>query len=64
MSLPPANRGSSDKMAIGQKGAEFLILSRLRDAEGGDVNALFELGVTYSTDAPGARPAGPKSASR
>ena len=36
-------------MAIGQKGAEFLLLSRLRDAEGGDVNALFELGVTDST---------------
>ncbi|WP_426266414.1 hypothetical protein [Sphingomonas sp. LHG3443-2] len=36
-------------MAIGQKGAEFLNLSRLRDAEGGDVNALFELGVSYST---------------
>lgn len=36
-------------MAIGQKGAEFLTLSRLRDAEGGDVNALFELGVSYST---------------
>jgi TPR repeat protein len=36
-------------MAIGQKGAEFLMMSRLRDAEAGDVNALFELGVTYST---------------
>jgi TPR repeat protein len=36
-------------MAIGQKGAEFLIKSRLRDAEGGDVNALFELGVSFST---------------
>ena len=36
-------------MAIGQKGAEFLIRSRRADAEGGDVNALFELGVTYST---------------
>ena len=36
-------------MAIGQKGAEFLVMSRLRDAEAGDVNALFELGVTYST---------------
>ena len=36
-------------MAIGQKGAEFLTASRRRDAEGGDVNALFELGVTYST---------------
>ena len=36
-------------MAIGQKGAEFLIMSRLRDAEAGDINALFELGVTFST---------------
>lgn len=36
-------------MAISQKGAEFLVMSRLRDAERGDVNALFELGVTYST---------------
>jgi TPR repeat protein len=36
-------------MAISQKGAEFLIRSRLADAEQGDVNALFELGVTYST---------------
>lgn len=36
-------------MAISQKGAEFLIRSRLADAEAGDVNALFELGVTYST---------------
>ncbi|WP_168067357.1 SEL1-like repeat protein [Sphingomonas kaistensis] len=36
-------------MAIGQKGAEFLMMSRLRDVEAGDVNALFELGVTYST---------------
>lgn len=41
-------------MAIGQKGAEFLLLSRLRDAEGGDVNALFELGVSYSTGNSGA----------
>ena len=36
-------------MAISQKGAEFLIRSRLADAESGDINALFELGVTYST---------------
>jgi TPR repeat protein len=36
-------------MAISQQGAEFLIRSRLNDAEGGDVNALFELGVSYST---------------
>jgi TPR repeat protein len=36
-------------MAISQMGAEFLVRSRLADAEAGDVNALFELGVTYST---------------
>jgi hypothetical protein len=35
--------------AISQKGADFLIRSRLADAERGDVDALFELGVTYST---------------
>ncbi len=35
--------------AISQKGAEFLIRSRLADAERGDIDALFELGVTYST---------------
>nr|WP_294167559.1 SEL1-like repeat protein [uncultured Sphingomonas sp.] len=36
-------------MAISQRGAEFLIRSRLADAKRGDVEALFELGVTYST---------------
>ena len=36
-------------MAISQKSAEFLLRSRLADAERGDVNALYELGVTYST---------------
>jgi TPR repeat protein len=35
--------------AISQKGAEFLIRSRIADAERGNVDALFELGVTYST---------------
>ena len=35
--------------ALSEKGAEFLIRSRLADAESGDVDALFELGVTYST---------------
>jgi TPR repeat protein len=35
--------------AISQKGAEFLIRSRLADAEAGNVDALFELGVAYST---------------
>ena len=35
--------------AISQKSAEFLIRSRLADAEAGNVDALFELGVAYST---------------
>ena len=35
--------------AISQKGAEFLIRSRIADAERGNVEALFELGVAYST---------------
>ena len=35
--------------AISQKGAEFLIRSRLADAERGDVDALMELGIAYST---------------
>ncbi|WP_395000253.1 hypothetical protein [Sphingomonas sp.] len=35
--------------AISQKSAEFLLRSRLADAERGDVEALFELGVCYST---------------
>ena len=36
-------------MAISEKAQEFLIRSRIADAEAGDVDALFELGVTYST---------------
>ena len=40
--------------AISQKGAEFLVRSRLSDAEAGDVDALFELGITYSTGRGGA----------
>ena len=35
--------------AISQKSAEFLLRSRLAEAETGDVDALFELGVTFST---------------
>ena len=35
--------------AISQRSADFLVRSRLSDAERGDVDALFELGVTYST---------------
>jgi len=41
-------------MAISGKAQEFLIRSRLADAESGDVDALFELGVTYSTGRGGA----------
>ena len=40
--------------AISQKSAEFLIRSRIADAEAGDVDALFELGITYSTGRGGA----------
>jgi hypothetical protein len=40
-------------MAISQQGAEFLTRSRIADAARGDVDALFELGVTYSTGASG-----------
>ena len=36
-------------MAISQKAQEFLVRRRIADAERGDVDALFELGVTYST---------------
>ena len=36
-------------MGISQKGAEFLTRSRIAEASRGDVDALFELGVTYST---------------
>ena len=36
-------------MAISGKGAEFLLRSRMADAEAGDVEALYELGVTFST---------------
>ena len=40
--------------AISQKSAEFLIRSRLADAENGDVEALFELGIIHSTGRGGA----------
>jgi TPR repeat protein len=40
--------------ALSEKGAEFLIRSRLADAANGDVEALFELGVTFSTGRGGA----------
>ena len=41
-------------MGISQKGAEFLTRSRIAEANRGDVDALFELGVTYSTGRGGA----------
>jgi len=40
--------------AISQKGAEFLVRSRIADAERGNVDALFDLGVVYSTGRGGA----------
>jgi TPR repeat protein len=36
-------------MAISEKSADFLVRSRLADAARGSVDALYELGVTYST---------------
>ncbi|MDQ3483340.1 MAG: hypothetical protein M3448_08065 [Pseudomonadota bacterium] len=36
-------------MAISEKAQEFLIQSRIADAERGDVDALMELGITFST---------------
>lgn len=36
-------------MAISSKGADFLLRSRLADAARGNVEALYDLGVSYST---------------
>jgi len=36
-------------MAISQKSADFLLNSRLADAASGSVEALFDLGVSFST---------------
>ena len=36
-------------MAISEKSADFLLRSRIADAARGSVDALYELGVTYST---------------
>src|SRR4029078_7592060 len=52
--MSPRTRGRVQVGAISQKSAEFLIRSRLADAEKGNVDALFELGVTYSTGRGGA----------
>ena len=40
--------------ALSQKGADFLLRSRIADAEAGDVEALYDLGVSYSTGRGGA----------
>jgi TPR repeat protein len=40
-------------MANGPKSAEFLIESRLRDAARGDMRALYDLGMIYSTGSGG-----------
>jgi hypothetical protein len=47
--LTKGTEGTNEMGAISQKSAEFLLRSRLADAEAGDVDALFELGVSYST---------------
>ena len=36
-------------MAISAKSAEFLLRSRIADAARGNIEALYDLGVTYST---------------
>jgi TPR repeat protein len=36
-------------MAISQKSADFFLRSRMAEAEAGSVEALYELGVTFST---------------
>jgi TPR repeat protein len=36
-------------MAISQKSADFFLRSRMTEAENGNIDALYELGVTYST---------------
>ena len=36
-------------MASSLNAAEFLIASRMADAAGGDTDALYDLGITYST---------------
>lgn len=40
-------------MASSLKSAAFLMQSRIADAEGGNVDALFELGIAYSTGSEG-----------
>lgn len=41
-------------MGTSEKGAQFLIESRLRDAASGDADALYDLGMVYASGAQGA----------
>lgn len=36
-------------MAISEKAAEFFLQTRMAEAEGGNIDALYDLGVSYST---------------
>jgi uncharacterized protein len=47
--LPSRNELGGFDMAISQKSAEFFLRSRMADAENGDVDALYDLGVSFST---------------
>lgn len=40
-------------MGSSMKSANFLVQSRMIDAEGGDIDALFDLGIVYSTGGDG-----------
>jgi uncharacterized protein len=48
-----ARNGRGHDMGHSLKSAVFLLESRLKDAELGDVGALFDLGVAYSTGSGG-----------
>ncbi|HVF36761.1 MAG TPA: hypothetical protein VNA29_02325 [Sphingomicrobium sp.] len=41
-------------MGISQKSADFFLRSRMADAERGNIDALYDLGVSYSTGRGGA----------
>lgn len=41
-------------MAISEKAAEFFLQTRLAEAEAGNIDALYDLGVSYSTGRCGA----------
>jgi TPR repeat protein len=45
----PDSKKEGHVMASGYKSAAFLMDSRMTDAASGDANALYELGIAYST---------------